>query len=173
MTQAIRIIGIDPGLQACGWGVIAVEGQRHVFLGAGTILTKAADPLSGRLKAIHDALGAVFAYWQPRESAVESTFINRDGTATLKLGQARGVAMLAPALHDVPVAEYAPNQIKKAVAGAGHADKGQIRAMVKLFLPRADIGSEHEADALAIALCHAFHRGGSAATLGARMTVSA
>lgn len=173
MAETIRIIGIDPGLQAMGWGIVSADGNRLAFVASGTVATKPADALSQRLKALHDALRDVIAQWQPDEAAVEATFVNRDGAATLKLGQARGVAMLVPALCGLQVAEYAPNLVKKSVVGAGHADKTQIRTMVKLLLPKAEFGSEHAADALAIAICHAHHRTISAAALGARMRVSA
>jgi crossover junction endodeoxyribonuclease RuvC len=173
LSDIIRIIGIDPGLRHTGWGAIGVQSNTLSFIASGTIDTDSAMPLAGRLKALYDGLYAVVGNQQPDEAAVEATFVNRDGAATLKLGQARGICMLVPALAGLSVAEYAPNLVKKSVVGAGHADKIQIRAMVKLLLPRAEFKTEHAADALAIAICHAHHRAMSAVALGARMRVSA
>jgi crossover junction endodeoxyribonuclease RuvC len=173
MAETIRIIGIDPGLGATGWGVIASAGNRLSFLASGTIATGSALALGARLRLLHEGLSAALAHWQPDEASVEATFVNRDGAATLKLGQARGVAMLAAAQVGIPIGEYAPNLVKKSVTGTGHAEKTQIRAMVRLLLPTAEFGSEHAADALAIAICHAHHRSVSAAALGPRMRVSA
>ena len=114
--------------------------------------------LARRLLAIHQGLTNVLGEFEPAEAAVEQTFVNKDGVATLKLGQARGVAMLAPAMTGIPVAEYAPNQVKKTVVGAGHADKNQIKVMLGVLLPKADPKSADAADALAIAITHAHHR---------------
>jgi crossover junction endodeoxyribonuclease RuvC len=154
----IRILGIDPGLRRTGWGVIDIAGSRIGFVAAGTIATATAAPLAARLAAIHEGLAAILAVHRPAEAAVEQTFVNRDAAATLKLGQARGVAMLVPAQAGLTVAEYAPNAVKKAVVGAGHAEKVQIRMMVRVLLPRAVFDSDDAADALAIALCHAHSR---------------
>jgi crossover junction endodeoxyribonuclease RuvC len=173
MSEITRIIGIDPGLRHTGWGVIGSESNRLFFIASGTVDTDSAAPLAQRLKALHDGLLNIMRIQMPDEAAVEATFVNRDGAATLKLGQARGICMLVPALAGLSVAEYAPNLVKKSVVGAGHADKVQIRAMVKLLLPRAEFKTEHAADALAIAICHAHHRAMSAVALGARMRVSA
>jgi len=115
-------------------------------------------PLASRLLAIHEGLASVFADFKPMEAAVEQTFVNKDGVATLKLGQARGVAMLTPAMFGISVAEYAPNLVKKTVVGAGHADKNQVLVMLKLLLPKAEPTSADAADALAIAITHAHHR---------------
>lgn len=158
VNAPIRILGIDPGLRATGWGVVTIRGNALAFVAAGTIKTPTEGELAGRLNVLHAGLTEVLTSWQPDEAAVEQTFVNRDATATLKLGQARGVCMLAPAQFGLPVAEYAPNAIKKAIVGAGHAEKGQIRAMVRVLLPLASFDSEHAADALAIAICHAHHR---------------
>lgn len=162
MGNAIRIIGIDPGLRRTGWGVIECIGPRLSFVAAGTIKPGERLALAERLCAIHDALAEVLESFAPHEAAVEATFVNRDAAATLKLGQARGVAMLAPARVGIAVAEYAPNAVKKAVVGAGHAEKRQIRMMVSVLLPRAKFDSDDSADALAIAICHAHHRGAKA-----------
>ena len=158
MNGTIRILGIDPGLRRTGWGVIDVTGNRLAFVACGTVTSNDKADLASRLAELHRGLSDVLAAWSPEEAAVEQTFVNRDATATLKLGQARGVCMLAPAQFGLPVAEYAPNAIKKAIVGAGHAEKGQIRAMVRVLLPLASFDSEHAADALAIAICHAHHR---------------
>jgi crossover junction endodeoxyribonuclease RuvC len=165
MSRAIRIIGVDPGLRSTGWGVVELAGSNLSFIAAGTVTSDAAAALADRLCALHDGLDGVVRQYAPDEAAVEQTFVNRDATATLKLGQARGVAMLVPARAGVVVAEYAPNAVKKAVVGAGHADKAQIRMMVRVLLPRAEFDSEHAADALAIAITHAHHRGSVVARL--------
>jgi crossover junction endodeoxyribonuclease RuvC len=173
MSNTVRIIGIDPGLRQTGWGIIGCDSNKLSFIASGTIDTDGAAPLAERLKILHDGLAAIINTQVPDEAAVENTFVNRDGAATLKLGQARGICMLVPALAGLSVAEYFPNLVKKSVVGAGHADKAQIRVMVKLLLPRAEFKTEHAADALAIAICHAHHRAMSAMALGARMRVSA
>ena len=158
VSRAIRILGIDPGLRRTGWGVIESDGNRLIFIGCGTIEARDTLPLAERLVAIHDGLSRVLNEFAPVEAAVEQTFVNKDGAATLKLGQARGVAVLAPARFGISVAEYAPNQVKKTVVGAGHADKNQIRVMLGILLPKADPKSADAADALAIAITHAHHR---------------
>jgi crossover junction endodeoxyribonuclease RuvC len=156
--QPIRILGIDPGLRRTGWGVVSIDGNRLSFLGCGSVATDDKAALSIRLLAIHDGLRQVIAAHAPDEAAVESTFVSRDAVATLKLGQARGIAMLAPAIAGLSVAEYAPNLVKKTIVGAGHSEKVQIRMMVKVLLPKADPQSDDAADALAIAVTHAHHR---------------
>jgi crossover junction endodeoxyribonuclease RuvC len=163
--SAIRIIGIDPGLRRTGWGVIESDGNRLVFVACGSVETNERAPTAERLKAIHEGLSRVLGDFAPAEAAVEQTFVNKDGAATLKLGQARGVAMLAPAMCGISVAEYAPNQVKKTVVGAGHADKNQIRMMLGVLLPRADPQTADAADALAIAITHAHQRQSAALKL--------
>ncbi|MCE1237571.1 MAG: crossover junction endodeoxyribonuclease RuvC [Hyphomicrobiales bacterium] len=158
MSSPVRIIGVDPGLQRTGWGVIDVVGNRLSFVACGTITSTAGDELAGRLVELYDGLEAVIAAHGPDEAAVEHTFVNTNPTATLKLGQARGVALLAPAKAGLSVAEYAPNAVKKAIVGAGHADKEQIQHMVRILLPKATWKGPDAADALAIAICHAHHR---------------
>ena len=158
IRQPVRILGIDPGLRRTGWGVIEIDGNRLTFVGCGSVEPAEGLPLASRLLAIHEGLAAVLGDFRPVEAAVEQTFVNKDGVATLKLGQARGVAMLAPAMFGISVAEYAPNQVKKTVVGAGHADKNQILVMLKILLPKADPQSPDAADALAIAITHAHHR---------------
>jgi crossover junction endodeoxyribonuclease RuvC len=158
IRSPVRILGIDPGLRRTGWGVIEVEGNRLIYIGCGSVEPSENLPLASRLLAIHEGLAAVLGDFRPLEAAVEQTFVNKDGVATLKLGQARGVAMLAPAMFGISVSEYAPNQVKKTVVGAGHADKNQIMVMLKLLLPKAEPKSTDAADALAIAITHAHHR---------------
>ena len=152
----MRVMGIDPGLRACGWGVIDVDGPRQRFVACGTV-RPGVTALHERLLALHRALSAVIAAQAPDAAAVEQTFVNRDGAGTLKLGQARGVVVLALAQAGLDVGEYAPNAVKKAVVGVGHADKVQIDHMVRLQLPGCDPDSPDAADALAVALCHSFH----------------
>lgn len=158
MIAAIRILGIDPGLRRTGWGIIAIEGSRLGYVACGTINPPPTLPLSERLKHVHDGLAAVIAAHAPHEAAIEETFVSTDGQATLKLGHARGAAMLACALSGLAVGEYAANLVKKTVVGAGHADKAQIQMMVRVLLPKADPQSDDAADALAIAIAHAQHR---------------
>src|ERR1700744_2530030 len=159
IRSPIRILGVDPGLRRTGWGVIESDGNRLIFVGCGSVEPPDHLPLASRLLAIHDGLAAVLRDFNPIEAAVEQTFVNKDGVATLKLGQARGVAMLVPAIFGIAVSEYAPNQVKKTVVGAGHADKNQVMVMLKMLLPKAEPKSADAADALAIAITHAHHRG--------------
>ena len=158
MIQAIRIIGIDPGLRRTGWGVVETLGNSLRFVAAGTVKSDEKATLATRLCQLHDGLRDILHLQAPDEAAVEQTFVNKDAVATLKLGQARGIAMLVPALAGLAVAEYAPNAVKKAVVGVGHGEKRQIHMMVKVLMPKAVFDSEHAADALAIAICHAHHR---------------
>ena len=159
MSRPIRILGIDPGLRRTGWGVVEIAGNRLGFVGCGSVTTRDEDHLGVRLVAIHDGLTRIVEKFHPDEAAVEVTFVNKDAHATLKLGQARGIAMLVPARAGLSVAEYAPNVVKKTVVGAGHGDKAQIRMMIGVLLPKAAPESDDAADALAIAVCHAHHRG--------------
>jgi len=154
----VRIVGIDPGLRRTGWGVIDTDGVRLGFVACGSVVSDDGESLGARLRQIFDGLQDVLARLEPMEAAIEQTFVNRDAAATLKLGQARGIAMLVPALLGLSIAEYAPNAVKKTVIGAGHGDKGQIRAMVRCLLPRAVFDSSDAADALAIAITHAHSR---------------
>ena len=157
---AIRIIGIDPGLRRTGWGVVESAGNALAFVGAGTVRSDDTAALAARLCQLHDGLAAVLEEYVPHEAAVESTFVNKDAVATLKLGQARGVVMLVPARAGLPVSEYAPNAVKKAVIGVGHGEKQQIHMMLKILMPKATFVGNDAADALAIAICHAHNRGG-------------
>ena len=158
MRQAIRIIGIDPGLRKTGWGVIETLGNSLHFIASGTVRSDEKLDLASRLAQLYEGLETVIHLHQPFEAAVENTFVNKDPTSTLKLGQARGIAMLAPARAGLRVAEYAPNAVKKTVIGVGHGEKGQIRMMVKVLMPRAEFDTDDAADAIAIAICHAHHR---------------
>jgi crossover junction endodeoxyribonuclease RuvC len=158
MGRPIRILGIDPGLRRTGWGMIAIEGNRLMFLACGSLATQDGAGLAIRLLAIHDGLRLVVEQHAPDEAAVEATFVNKDASATLKLGQARGIAMLVPAIAGLPVAEYAPNLVKKTIIGVGHGEKAQIRMMIGVLLPKADPRTHDAADALAVAVTHAHHR---------------
>jgi crossover junction endodeoxyribonuclease RuvC len=155
----VRIIGIDPGLRNTGWGVIAQEGSRLTYVADGAIHSDGELSLAERLLQLHTQLIDILRDFAPDEAAVEETFVNTDARATLKLGQARGVLMLAPAMLKIPVSEYAPNTVKKAVVGAGHAEKDQVKHMVKLLLPKAKMRTADSTDALAVAICHAHYRG--------------
>lgn len=158
MSLPTRIIGIDPGLRRCGWGVIETLGNRLTFVGAGTITPPVDRSLAERLCVLFTGLGDVLDRFSPHEAAVEETFVNAGMRSALVLGQARGVALLTPAARGLPVAEYAANLVKKSVVGTGHAEKGQVALMVKTLLPQADFKGSDAADALAIAVCHAHHR---------------
>ena len=160
----MRVLGIDPGLRNMGWGVIDVEGSRISHVANGICHSKGTD-LAQRLLSLHGQLSDVLARYAPETAAFEQTFVNKDAVATLKLGQARGIALLVPAQAGLDVAEYAPNQVKKTVVGVGHADKAQIDHMVRLQMPGVQIAGADAADALAIALCHA-HFARSADRLG-------
>lgn len=170
-TGTIRILGLDPGLRRTGWGVLDSDGVRLIYVASGVIKSDADDDLAYRLRTLFEGISGIIASFTPREAAVEETFVNENPRSTLKLGQARGAALLAPALAGLKVAEYTPNLIKKSVVGSGHAEKGQIQAMIGFLLPKAKFDSADEADALAIAICHANHRGArqlEAAVLGNR-----
>ena len=166
MAEAIRILGLDPGLRRTGWGVIESAGASLHYVASGACRIPSNLALADRLAALHRAVADIVAGHAPDETAVEQTFVNANPDATLKLGQARGVVLCVPALAGCTVAEYAPNQIKKSVVGSGHAEKQQIRAMVSMLLPRATFDSDDEADALAVAICHAHHRLVPARTAG-------
>ncbi len=154
----MRIIGIDPGLRNTGWGIIDADGDNICEVANGICDTRASDSLSLRLKTIFEKLTKVVELHGPDEAAVENTFVNKDATNTLKLGQARGICMLVPALAGLSVKEYAPNAIKKAVVGVGHATKDQIKYMVKLQFPKTTLNGVDATDALAVAICHATSR---------------
>jgi crossover junction endodeoxyribonuclease RuvC len=153
--MAVRIIGIDPGLKTTGWGVIQSMGPDIAFIGSGRIRPDDKNDMAVRLREIHEGLAAIIKAYGPKEAAVEETFVNRDPQSALKLGQARGIALVVPALAGLPVAEYAANLIKKSVVGTGHAEKAQIAMMVKTLLPGSDAQGADAADALAVAITHA------------------
>src|ERR1700710_844020 len=153
-----RLMGIDPGLRFTGWGVIDVEGNRLRHVADGVIATDNADSVPHRLKFLHDALTALFLLHRPDEAAVEETYVNRNGAATLKLGYARGVALLAPAMAGITVAEYGAMEVKRAVVGTGAASKDQVAMLVRRLLPGATLQRADASDALAVAICHAHHR---------------
>ncbi|GGC18208.1 crossover junction endodeoxyribonuclease RuvC [Marivita lacus] len=155
----MRVLGIDPGLRFLGWGVIEAEGSRLRHVANGVCLSGTGE-LAVRLLALHSALTDVFQQYQPDTVAIEKTFVNKDAVGTLKLGQARGVALLVPAQFGLEIGEYSPNSVKKTVVGVGHADKRQVEHMVKMQLPGAQIHGSDAADALAIAICHAHHMTG-------------
>ncbi len=154
----MRLIGLDPGLQRTGWGVIESDGNHLSFIGAGVVATNRTHTLAERLNTLYDGLQAVLETHKPLEAAVEETFVNKNPNSTLKLGQARGVVLLAPARLGLAVFEYTPNLVKKSIVGSGHAAKGQVQMMVATLLPGADVSQEDAADALAVAICHAHHR---------------
>lgn len=152
----MRVLGIDPGLRNLGWGVIEMVGSRLSHIANGVIHSEG-EELALRLLSLHTALAAVVARYAPEAAAVEQTFVNKDAVATLKLGQARGIALLVPAQAGLAVGEYAPNAVKKAVVGVGHADKVQVAHMVRFQLPGVELAGPDAADALAVAICHAHH----------------
>lgn len=154
----VRLLGLDPGLRHTGWGIVDVAGNRLTHVADGAVHSDDGCPLAERLCQLHDALSAVLERYRPDEAAVEETFVNTNAASTLKLGQARAVALLVPARAGLAVAEYANNMVKKAVVGQGRADKAQVQAMVRLLLPGCAIATPDAADALAVAICHAHHR---------------
>ena len=158
MTNAIRILGLDPGLRRTGWGVVSVDGARLSHVAHGVIAADDKAALSERLLAINLAVAGVVASWSPDEAAIEETFVTANGSSTLKLGHARAAAMLAPAAAGLLVAEYAAKVVKKALVGTGSADKAQIAFMIARILPTAGGPTEDAADALAVAICHAHAR---------------
>lgn len=154
----VRILGIDPGLNHTGWGVVDASGNHLSYVACGRINPPAGD-IGTRLTFLHVELCKIIAEQKPDEAAMEETFVNKNAASALKLGMARGAAMLAPAGVGLSVAEYAANLIKKSISGYGHAEKQQVARMVKVFLPTAEFSSYDAADALAVAICHAHHRG--------------
>lgn len=156
------ILGIDPGLQKTGWGIIHAEGSRLQYQASGLLKTDAKASLPDRLASLHEQLAVVIKQWQPSSAAVEETFVNKNPASALKLGQARGVVLCVPALYGLPTAEYSANKIKKSIVGTGHAAKEQMGMMIKTLLPTAQKEnggqiSEDEADALAVAITHAHY----------------
>ena len=166
----MRVLGIGPGLRNLGWGVIDVSGSRLKHVANGTCVSQGSD-LGPRLLSLYEQLSEVVRLYLPETAAVEKTFVNKDGAGTLKLGQARGIAMLVPAKAGLEIGEYAPNTVKKTVVGVGHAEKGQVAHMVKMQLPGVVLAGPDAADALAVAICHAHHTG-SAVRLATAAKVS-
>jgi crossover junction endodeoxyribonuclease RuvC len=158
MASMVRIIGIDPGLRRCGWGIIESEGNRLRFVACGTLTPPTDLSLAERLAELNAGLRALIELHRPDEAAVEETFVNAGARSALQLGQARGVVLMTPASMGLKVGEYAANLVKKSVVGTGHAEKAQVQLMVKTLLPAADFKGADAADALAIAICHAHHR---------------
>jgi crossover junction endodeoxyribonuclease RuvC len=154
----VRLLGLDPGLRVTGWGVIDVDGSRLRHVADGVIETDSQTSVPERLRVLYQGLVALLAAQAPQEAAVEETYVNRNGAATLKLGYARGVALLAPSLAGLPVTEYGAKSVKLSVVGTGGADKGQVQMMVRRLLPGATLRRADAADALAVAICHAHHR---------------
>ena len=153
----MRVLGLDPGLRITGWGVIEMVDNRLRYLGDGTIRSDDKLSLAERLGQLHRGVVQVIAAWSPDGAAVEQTFVNKNPESTLKLGQARGVVLLAPALAGLEVGEYAPAEVKQAVVGTGRAAKEQVGMMVRTLLPGCLVSSPDAADALAVAICHAHH----------------
>ncbi|MGK2284843.1 crossover junction endodeoxyribonuclease RuvC [Pedomonas sp. V897] len=171
MARARRLIGLDPGLARTGWGIIDVDGLRLTHVANGVVSTDRVDDLAERLVALHQGLLAVLSEWRPDGAAVEETFVNKNPTSTLKLGQARGVVLMTASLFGLPVAEYTPNHVKKAVVGVGHAAKEQVDAMVQRLLPGVKIAGPDASDALAVAIAHSYAAGAQAVLAKARRMV--
>src|SRR5215470_12147485 len=153
----MRLIGLDPGLRHTGWGIVDASGSRLTYVAAGVVHTDGSRALAQRLVQLYDGLRQVIGAHQPVAAAVEESFVNKNPTSTLKLGLARGVVLLVPALAGMPVAEYPANLIKKSVVGVGHAAKPQVQMMVRRLLPGGLTETADAADALAVAICHAHH----------------
>lgn len=154
----VRVLGLDPGLRFMGWGMVESDGNRLRHLGDGVIATDSKDDVPTRLTVLYKALVELCRAWLPDEAAVEETYVNRNGSATLKLGYARGIALMVPNSLSIPVSEYGAKTVKMSVVGTGNADKDQVEVMVKRLLPGATIKRADAADALAVAICHAHFR---------------
>jgi crossover junction endodeoxyribonuclease RuvC len=154
----MKLLGIDPGLRNTGWGIIESDGNRLTYVSDGVVKSDAKISLAERLVQLHDGLLEIIEEFKPAEAAVEETFVNVNPASTLKLGQARGIALFVPSKFGLPVAEYSPNLIKKSLVGSGHASKEQVQMMINTLLPGCNFQSADSADALAIAICHAHHR---------------
>ena len=152
------ILGIDPGLQKTGWGIIRSDGAALGYISSGLIKTHAQDEMAQRLAVLHQGLADIIKTHQPDGAAIEETFVNKNPASALKLGQARGVLLAVPALYDLECAEYSANKVKKSIVGTGHAAKAQMGMMIRTLLPACGQISEDEADALAVAITHAHHR---------------
>jgi crossover junction endodeoxyribonuclease RuvC len=154
----VIILGIDPGLQNTGWGVVSIRGNNLSYVSHGIVKTEASDLLPSRLSFIGSSLKKVIETYAPHEAAVEEIFVNKNPASALKLGMARGVSIMIPASYGIDVFEYGANRVKKMIVGAGHADKSQVATMVMRFLPGAGLVSKDAADALAVAICHCYNR---------------
>lgn len=165
----MRLIGLDPGLRHTGWGIVDASASRLIYVAAGVVHTDGGRALAQRLVELHDGLRQVIAAYQPVAAAVEESFVNKNPASTLKLGLARGVVLLVPALAGIPVAEYPANLIKKSVVGVGHAAKPQVQMMVRRLLPGCLTASADASDALAVAICHAHHAATQRRWLAAEM----
>ena len=154
----MRILGLDPSLSSTGWGIVEVENNRLRYEADGFIKTDPKLPIYDRLAVIHRALNEVIETYHPQEAAIEQVFLNENPTSTIKLGMARGVVILAPALFGIPVCEYEPTKVKKAVVGVGRAEKSQVETMVKILLPGCKPKNNDSSDALAMAICHNSYR---------------
>lgn len=168
----MRLIGLDPGLRSTGWGIIDVSGNRLAHVADGAVRPDPKAPLASRLRTLHDGLMEILEQFEPDEAAVEETFVNKNASSTLKLGEARGVVLVVPALAGLAVAEYSANRVKKSVVGAGHANKDQVQHMVSRLLPGCTISGPDAADALAVAICHAHFAETSAVWSGSRQGVA-
>lgn len=154
----MRILGLDPSLSSTGWGIVEVENNCLRYVADGFIKTDPKLPIYDRLAVIHRALNEVIETYHPQEAAIEQVFLNENPTSTIKLGMARGVVILAPALFGIPVCEYEPTKVKKAVVGVGRAEKSQVETMVKILLPGCKPKNNDSSDALAMAICHNSYR---------------
>jgi crossover junction endodeoxyribonuclease RuvC len=159
MAERVRIIGLDPGLRRTGWGIVEAEGNRLRYVAHGVIATEQAAATARRLTQIFRGVEEAFDAHAPDAAAIEEIFVNKNAGSALKLGQARGVALLVPAMRGIAVEEYAANLVKKSLVGAGHAEKAQILHMVRVLLPACGDLAADAADALAVAICHAHHAG--------------
>jgi len=157
-TSPVRIIGIDPGSRFTGFGIIDIEGQKNIHVHSGCIKTSTKGKFSDRLKEIFEGIFTIVQEYQPEELAIEKVFMNKNADSALKLGQARGAAMVAAMQINVEVFEYSPNRIKQSIVGRGHADKTQVQHMIKMLLLLSEAPQEDQADALAVAICHAHSR---------------
>lgn len=155
----MKILGIDPGLTHTGWGIIEVDSGRLTYIASGRISSSAFAPIADRLAAIFVEIQRIITLYRPDTAAVEQTFVNANPASALKLGQARGVVLAAPAACGLTVGEYAATVIKKSIVGAGHADKAQIQMMIRVLLPKVGDLTPDQADALAVAITHAHHQG--------------
>ena len=150
----MRLLGLDPGLRHTGWGIINSMDDKISWLASGNISPKISLSLSERLKEIHQGLNSIVKKYEPSVAAIEEVFVNMNGQSTLKLGMARGAAITACSINEIPVYEYAPTRVKQSVTGSGRSKKDQVASMVNILLPGCEIKSEDESDALAVAICH-------------------